>query len=67
MNKGIIIGISIAIIIGVGVLIVSNNYSNEVNDISFTEVGETSLTEEVIPKPKQFTIGLEESVGFSGG
>lgn len=66
MNKGIIIGISVAIILGIGAIAVSNNYSSEVSETSITEeVNETSITEEV--KPKQFTIGLEESVGFTGG
>ncbi|KAF6248196.1 hypothetical protein C6990_01810 [Nitrosopumilus sp. b3] len=59
MNKGIIIGVAIAIIIGVGVLVASGNYSEDISEIS--------LEEEVKNEPKQFTIGLDESVGVSGG
>ncbi len=68
MNKGIIIGISIIIIIGIGVLVVSGNYSENINEISFDEeASEISFDEEVKNEPKQFTIGLDESIGVSGG
>lgn len=68
MNKGIIIGISIAITIGVGVLVVSGNNSEDISEVSLgEEVSEISLEEEIKNEPKQFTIGLDESVGVSGG
>ena len=60
MNKGIIIGISIAVIIGIGALAVSANYSDD-------SISEISLDEDIKSEPKQFTVGLEESVGFTGG
>ena len=62
MNKGVIIGIAIAVIIGIGAIMVSSNYSeNTIKDIN------DSLNENTQGEPKQFTIGLEESVGFSEG
>lgn len=68
MNKVIIIGISVAIIIGVGILVVSGNNSEYISEISLEEeISEISLEEEVKNEPKQFTIGLDESVGVSGG
>jgi len=60
MNKGIIIGISIAVIIGIGALAVSADYSDD-------NISEISLDEDIKSEPKQFTVGLEESVGFTGG
>jgi len=60
MNKGIIIGISIAVIIGIGALAVSANYSDD-------SISEISLDEDIKSEPKQFTVGSEESVGFTGG
>ena len=60
MNKGVIVGISIAIIIGVGILLVSGNYSEDISEISLEEeASEISLEEEVKNEPKQFTIGLD--------
>ncbi|MGY5149495.1 MAG: hypothetical protein ACW9W3_05480 [Candidatus Nitrosopumilus sp. bin_68KS] len=68
MNKGIIIGVSIAIIIGMGILVVSGNYLENISEISLEEeIDEISLEEVMKNKPKQFTIGLDESVGVSGG
>ncbi len=58
MNKGIIIGIVIVIIIGIGVITVSSNSQNSITEISLDEDKN---------EPKQFTIGLDESVGVSGG
>ncbi len=60
MNKGVIIGISIAVIIGIGALAVSANYSDD-------NISEISLDEDIKSESKQFTVGLEESVGFTGG
>jgi len=59
MNKGIIIGIAIVAIIGIGVIAVFSNSQNNVTEIS--------LDEDIKKKPKQFTVGLDESVGVSGG
>lgn len=62
MNKGIIIGIAIAIIIGVGAIIVSGNISNNGEQVGLEESEQVGLEES---EPKQFTIGLSEKVGFS--
>jgi len=59
MNKGIIIGIAIVAIIGIGVIAVSSNSQNNVTEIS--------PDEDIKNEPKQFTVGLDESVGVSGG
>jgi len=68
MKKGIVIGISIAIIVGIGAIVISGNYSENMNQESLDEdINEISLEESIKDKPKQFTVGLEESVGFSGG
>jgi len=68
MNKGIIIGIIITIIIGVGALVVLANNSDSIDEISLDkDVSGVSGAENIINKPKQFTVGLEESVGFSEG
>ena len=61
MNKGIIIGIAIAIIIGVGAIIVSGNNSSNDDKVGLEE-SEVRLEES---EPKQFTVGLSEKVGFS--
>ncbi len=55
MNKGIIIGIIIAIAIGASVMAFSYYGSDENPDLVDSEVGS---------EPKQFTVNLEEKVGF---
>jgi len=55
MNKGIIIGIIIAIAIGASVVAMSYNGSDENPDVVDSEGGS---------EPKQFTVNLEEKVGF---
>jgi len=55
MNKAIIIGIIIAIIIGASVVAFSYNGSGENPDVVDSEGGS---------EPKQFTVNLEEQVGF---
>ena len=55
MNKGIIIGIIIAIAIGASVVAFSYNGSDENPDLVDSEGGS---------EPKQFTVNLEEKVGF---
>ena len=58
MKKAVIIGIAIAIIIGVvGAVTVLQNNSDNIDEIS----ADTDTKNE----PKSFTVGLEESVGFS--
>jgi len=59
MNKGIIIGVVIAIIIGVSAISISNYSSDNTNEVS--------PDEDIENEPKQFTVGLDESVGVSGG
>lgn len=59
MKKGIVIGVAIAIIIGIGMLAISQNYSEDVSEIPLNDVPKN--------EPSQFTVGLDESVGFSGG
>jgi len=56
MNKGIIIGIALAIIIGVSVIMVSGNNS---------DISEVSIEEGNKSEPNRFTIELSESIGFS--
>ncbi len=57
MNKGIIIGIIIAIAIGIGASVVTFSYngSGENPDL---------IDSEGVSEPKQFTVNLEEQVGF---
>ena len=55
MNKGILIGIAIAIIIGIGIVSLSDSGNNS----------EISIIEDVEDEPNQFTVELDESVGFS--
>ncbi len=55
MNKGIIIAIIIAIVIGASVVAFSYNDSDENPDLVDSEGGS---------EPKQFTVNLEEQVGF---
>jgi len=55
MNKGIIIGIIIAIIIGASVVAISYNGSDENPDVVDSEEGS---------EPKEFTVNLEENMGF---
>lgn len=59
MNKIIIIGIVISIIIGVSIISISNNSSGNFDEIL--------PDEEIQNEPNQFTVGLDESVGVSGG
>lgn len=67
MNKVIIIGI-IVVVIGIGALSVLGISSDSNDKESMDEfVNEVSSGEDVKTEPKQFTIGLEESVGVSGG
>ena len=70
MNKGIIIGIIIAVVIaiGFGVLMSSDNtiQSPETDEIAETEVT-TPETDEIaeteVTTPKSYSVTLEESVG----
>ncbi len=57
MNKVIIIGIIIAIAIGIGAAVVAFSYNGS---------GENSdlIDSEGVSEPKQFTVNLEEKVGF---
>ena len=55
MNKGIIIAIIIAIVIGASVVAFSYNGSDENPDLVDSEGGS---------EPKQFTVNLQEQVGF---
>ncbi len=57
MKKGIIVGIVIAIIIGVSAVAVSQDNSDDTSEIS--------LSEDVEIEPKSFNVDLNESVGFS--
>lgn len=60
MKKVIIIGIVIAIVIGiVGVSTLQDDANNSTN------TNEISTSDEIENEPKQFTVGLTESVGFS--
>ena len=67
MNKGIMIGIGIAIIIGIGVLVGSQ--LNETQEVTPTETEVTPTETEVTPteteerQGQQFTIGLTETIG----
>ncbi len=61
MKKGIIIGIVIAIIIGVSAVAASQDNSDDNSD----DTSEISLNEDVEIESKQFTVNLEESVGFA--
>jgi len=58
MKKVVIIGIAIAVIIGVigGVTALQNNSDN---------IDEISANIDTKNEPKSFTVGLDESVGFS--
>jgi len=68
VNKGVIIGIIAIIIIGIGALVVSGNSPNSIDEASLDkDVSEVSVDENITNKPKQFTVGLDESVGFSEG
>ena len=69
MKKGIIVGIVIAIIIGVSAVAVSQNDTTEITLDEDVEVdtSEISLDEDVEIEPKSFTVNLEESVGFDEG
>ncbi|MCV0365638.1 MAG: hypothetical protein K5798_00030 [Nitrosopumilus sp.] len=66
MNKVIIIGIIVAII-GIGALSVLGISSDNNDKESMDEFGNEVSSDDVKTEPKQFTIGLEESVGVSGG
>jgi len=57
MKKVVIIGIAIAVIIGIGVVTALQTNSDSIDEI--TPVTNTKN------EPKSFTVGLEESVGFS--
>ena len=57
MKKGIIIGIVIAIIIGVSAVAASQDNSDDTSEIS--------LNEDVQIEPKRFTVDLTESVGVA--
>ncbi len=59
MKKGIIVGIVIAIIIGVSAVAVSQDDSDDTSEIS--------LNKDVQIEPKSFTVDLEESIGVSEG
>lgn len=68
MNKGVIIGIIAIIIIGISALVVSGNSSDSIDEISLDkDVSEVSVDENIVNKPKEFTVGLDESVGFTEG
>ena len=69
MKKGIIVGIVIAIIIGVSAVAVSQNDTSEISlseDVEM-DTSEISLSEDVEIEPKRFIVDLEESVGFTEG
>lgn len=66
MNKVIIIGIVIAII-GIGALSVLGISSDSNDKESMEEFVNEVSSDDVKTEPKQFTIGLEESVGVTGG
>jgi len=59
MNKGIIIGIiiAVAIALGFGVLMSSDNTLQSSVDENIAETGEE------VPVPKSYSVQLEESVG----
>ncbi len=60
MKKVIIIGIVIVIIIGIlGVSTLQDDTNNSTN------INEIFTNEEIENEPKQFTVGLTESVGVS--
>ena len=59
MNKVVLVVIAIAIIIGVSVIVISSDYSGS-NPENLEPVDKMTENE-----PKSFTVGLEESVGFS--
>jgi len=59
MNKGIIIGVAIAIVIGVIAITASSNNSGNTS--------EAPLEEGIKSEPKQFNVEISESIGFSGG
>ncbi|MCV0410645.1 hypothetical protein [Nitrosopumilus sp.] len=66
MNKVIIIGI-IVVVIGIGALSVLGVSSDSNDKESMDEFVNEVSSDDVKTEPKQFTIGLEESVGVSGG
>ena len=66
MNKVIIIGIIVAII-GIGALSVLGISSDSNDKEPMDEFVNEVSSDDVKNEPKQFTIGLEESVGVSGG
>jgi len=68
MNRGIIIGIIIAvsIAIGFGVLMSSDDtIPPEIEEIAEPEVTEPEVTETEVPEPDSFSVTLEESVATS--
>ena len=77
MNKGIIFGVAIAIIIGISAVLISGNDSENVNEVALDEeiseisldeeISEISLDEEIKNEPKQYTVGLTEDIGFTEG
>ena len=64
MKKGIIIGIAIIIIGGI-VIAASQNISDDTSQNTLDDDNEVIINENVNIEPKQFTIELTESVGFS--
>jgi len=67
MKKGIIVGIVIAIIIGVSAVAASQNDTSEItlDEVVEMDTSEISLDEDVEIEPKRFTVDLTESVGFA--
>jgi hypothetical protein len=57
VNKKVIIGIVIAIVIGIGSIVLAQVNQDDKIDISDTPSVQTS--------PQRFTVGLQESVGVS--
>jgi hypothetical protein len=57
MNKKVIIGIVIAVVIGIGVITLMQASQNDQIDIS-----DIAVTQR---EPQSFTVGLQESVGVS--
>ena len=61
MNKVVLAIMAIAIIVGVSVVVISSNYSVKSSENDLEESSNNVIENE----PKSFTVGLEESVGFS--
>lgn len=61
MNKTIFVIIAIAVIIGIGAVVVSSNSLD--NDSESVQEGNIDRDNTI--EPKSFTVGLDESVGFS--